>query len=67
MTHLELVVLLLQFPAQLFQFLLEGNSLAQLGTARVLLLLQLIASLLILDALSFMTFHIRQEFRTSLM
>lgn len=60
MPYLELVVLLLQLPAQLLELLLETNSLAQLGAAGIFLFLKLVASLLVLDAFPLVAFHLGQ-------
>jgi len=64
--HLELVVLTLNLATQLLQLLLERDLLAEFVPARVLLLLQLVATLLVLDTLAFVTFHLGKEIRTAL-
>jgi len=59
--HLQLVVFLLQLATQLLQLLLETHGLAQLSSTLIFLLLELVASLLVLDAFSLVAFHLRQQ------
>ncbi|MDA4133117.1 MAG: hypothetical protein OK454_08350, partial [Thaumarchaeota archaeon] len=63
---LQLVVLLLQLAAELLQLLLEPDRLAQLGAALVLFLLQLVAALLVLDALALVALQLGQELGAAL-
>lgn len=61
-THLHLLVLPLQLPAQLLQLLLHADRLTQLRPALILLLLQQIGSLLVLGMVSIESSHVGQQF-----
>lgn len=64
--YLHLVVILLQLSAELLQFLLETDILAQFGTIRISLLLQGITSFLVALVFLFQSSHICKEFTRSL-
>lgn len=61
--YLEFFVFLGQLSAQFFKLFLHGVGLGELGSLRVLVLLQLIPPLLCFDMLSFRSFHLSQELR----
>lgn len=60
MTDLQSIVLPLQLSTQLLQFVFQGVRFALLGSREVLLLLQHVASFLVLDVISFESLHISQ-------
>jgi hypothetical protein len=63
--HFELIVFLLQLPAQLLQLVLQSGRLAKFGTSGVLVFLHLICTLLLLDAFAFMALHFGKQLSRS--
>lgn len=61
-THLDLLVFLGKFPAQLLQFILHSDGLVQLRFALVLVLLQLIGSFFTLGIVAIQLLHVREKF-----
>jgi hypothetical protein len=62
---LQLVVFLLELPAELFQLLLKGHRLVELVPAVVFVLLQLVPAFLVLNTFALMPLHLGQEVGTS--
>lgn len=61
-THLDLLVFLGKFPAQLLQFILHGDGLVQFRFAFVLVLLQLIGSFFTLGIVAIQLLHVGEKF-----
>lgn len=59
--YLELFVLLLQLAAQLLKFLPHGDRLAQLGSALVFFLLELLGAFLRLDMFTIESSHVSKQ------